>query len=379
MNNKANKSLLYSKALPILLFLATLFMGMGYAAYTSVSLEVLGTAVAKAQDGVFITDVQHSSNVNAIIGSCKINDYYQTMLNSSVALSTSDSNSSITYSVTVYNSTDDTYYFRGITHIDDLTTYSNPNIVYSYSGITVGDILNSKQSITFNVSFSYKDGIISDNNTLDSYLNFNFRKKYSISYSDLTNITNYPTEAFESEQLIIDLSASNVSDVLVYSNDVLFEDFTFENNILTINNISSDLVIQGNSLGDYDIPITDSNTSVVVVDTSDGSNFNVQQLFDLQLSGINGSSKVITKVEMVIVYTSSTGSKQSITSTITHNNVEHTKTVSFNGKTTNGTVTISFDNLSIGLNEIFTITNSNQKLSNGNISIHSEEIRIYFE
>ncbi len=379
MNTKENKSLLYSKALPILLFLATLFMGMGYAAYTSVSLEVLGTAVAKAQDGVFITDIQHSNNVNAIIGNCKINDYYQTMLNSSIALSTSDPNSSITYSVTVYNSTDDIYYFRGITHIDDLTTYSNPNIVYSYSGITDGDILNSKQSITFNVSFSYKDGIISDNNTLDSYLNFNFRKKYSISYSDLTNITNYPTEAFESEQLIIDLSASNVSDVLVYSNDVLFEDFTFENNILTINNISSDLVIQGNSLGDYDIPITDSNTSVVVVDTSDGSDFNVQQLFDLQLSGINGSSKVITKVEMVIVYTSTTGSKQSITSTITHNNTEHSQTLSFNGKTTNGTLTISFDNLSIGLNEIFTITNSNQKLSNGNISIHSEEIRIYFE
>ena len=60
MNTKENKSLLYSKALPILLFLATLFMGMGYAAYTSVSLEVLGTAVAKAQDGVFITDTYYT-------------------------------------------------------------------------------------------------------------------------------------------------------------------------------------------------------------------------------------------------------------------------------------------------------------------------------
>ena len=78
----------------------------------------------------------------------------------------------------------------------------------------------------------------------------------------------------------------------------------------------------------------------MVVDTSGSDIFNVQQLFDLQLSGINGSSKVITKVEMVIVYTSSTGSQQSITSTLTHNNVEYTQTVSFTGKTTNGTLTL---------------------------------------
>ena len=65
--------------------------------------------------------------------------------------------------------------------------------------------------------------------------------------------------------------------------------------------------------------------------------------------------------------------------TLTHNNVAHTQTLSFQGKTNNGTLTITFDNLSIGIFDVFTLSNTNEKLTNGSITIHSEELKIYFD
>lgn len=42
----------------LLMFLATLFMGIGYASINSITLDIKGTAIVKEQDGVFITDVK---------------------------------------------------------------------------------------------------------------------------------------------------------------------------------------------------------------------------------------------------------------------------------------------------------------------------------
>ena len=369
----------YKKMFPILLLIATIFMGIGYAATTSVSLDIAGSAIVKKQDGIYITDANYLSDNNAYLKNSKIKSAYQTTLNSRIELSLDDPNSSITYSITIYNSTDDTYYFQGVDYLEDELTYSNPNIIFTVNGINKDDSLNSKESKTFSITFSYKDNILQEDNILISYLNFNFKKKYTISYNNLSNTTNYPKEIYEEGTLIVDLTPSNVNTIHVYANGIDFEDYVFENNILTINNVTSNLTIQGISENHYDVPVTDKDTIFVIVDSSNGEEINVRDLFEMQFTGVNGSTKKITKIELIVTYTSTTGSKQNIISTLTHNNIQHTQQLDFQGKTTNGTLTITFDNLSIGIYETFTLTNDNKKLTNGNIEILKEELKVYFE
>ena len=153
----------------------------------------------------------------------------------------------------------------------------------------------------------------------------------------------------------------------------------YENKIITIPNISSNLIIQGVADNNYDVPVTDGQTNFIIVDSNNGEAINVRELFEMEFAGINGSTKKITKTELIVTYTSTTGSNQTIISQLTHNNVTYEKTLSFTGKTDNGTLTITFDNLNIDIYDVFTLSNTNQKLTNGSIEIHSEELKIYFE
>lgn len=88
----------------ILLVISTLFMSIGYATVNSVILSVEGTTTAEIPTGVFITKTNYVSDVNANIENCQIISTYQTMMNSNITLSNEDPNSSITYSITLYNS-----------------------------------------------------------------------------------------------------------------------------------------------------------------------------------------------------------------------------------------------------------------------------------
>lgn len=176
MRKKINlqNSVTKSRIILLLYCLATLFMGIGYAAINSVTFDIEGTAIAKAQDGVFITDVNYVSDNYANTDSSKINKYNQTMLNSSVTLSDTNPNSSITYEITIYNSTNNDYYFDKVDYLVGDTTYSNENITFSLNGLNQYDVLNGKNSIKFMITFYYKDNILPNNYTLNSYLNFKF-------------------------------------------------------------------------------------------------------------------------------------------------------------------------------------------------------------
>lgn len=167
---------LSSRKILICMFIATLFMSIGYASINSILLDINGTAVAKDQKGIFIIEANYASDINAKKENSKIINAHQTMLNSSIELSDVDSNSEITYAITIYNSTNDTYSFRKVDYLIGETTYSNENIVFQLRGLKVGDTLNSKQSITFYITFSYKDDVLAKSNILKSYLNFKFAK-----------------------------------------------------------------------------------------------------------------------------------------------------------------------------------------------------------
>lgn len=201
----------YNKAFPILLLIATIFMGIGYAALSSISLNIAGKINIQSQKDVYITDVSYLTDIEADLENCYINDFYDTVINSNVSLSKTDPYSEITYSVTVFNSTNEDYYFSGVSYMEDETTYSNPDIVFTVIDIDENSVLKSQSSITFGITFSYKDYVLASDNTLTSYLGFDFKNANDISYNNLSNYTSYPIEIFSGETLTIDNDTSNLA------------------------------------------------------------------------------------------------------------------------------------------------------------------------
>ena len=108
----------------LLICITTCFMGIGFA-NINIQLGISGDVLAEAQTELFITDVRYVSDVNADLNNSKILTSYQTLLSSNIALSQTNNNSSITYEVVIYNSTDTDYRFKETTYMLGTDTYDN--------------------------------------------------------------------------------------------------------------------------------------------------------------------------------------------------------------------------------------------------------------
>lgn len=142
----------------IILFIASFTMGVCYAALGQKKLAISGTANAEAAAGIYISNVEFSAdaydeNTNST------NSYSALVLTSNITLSSANANSFIEYDVTVTNSTDFTYAYKG-TEISP-SFYSNDNIIYEVSGINENDEIASGSNNTFKIRFKYKNRYIS--------------------------------------------------------------------------------------------------------------------------------------------------------------------------------------------------------------------------
>lgn len=151
----------------------TIFMAIGYASVNSITGEISGKATAKLQDDVFITNVEYESDNDAVLSSSNIQNYVGTMMKSTIKLSDTNADSSITYKVTVYNSSDEDVPFTEVIYGNEF--YDNENIVFELSGFTIGQTIGPKETKDILITFKYKDGTIPDNQTLNSYLNFKLK------------------------------------------------------------------------------------------------------------------------------------------------------------------------------------------------------------
>ena len=139
-------------------------------------MNVSGTALASAQEGVFITDVIYKSNNNASIDDSKIVGFYETLLNSKVVLSPDPTidGSSITYTVNVYNNSDINYIYVGTFFEEEF--YSNDSITFSYTNLNNETVVQRHQPYSFDITFSYVSGVTPSEeiNKLISSLNIKF-------------------------------------------------------------------------------------------------------------------------------------------------------------------------------------------------------------
>lgn len=206
---KINKKLpsSYNKLYPILLFVATLFMGLAYATLNPTDLAIGLTALADPQDGVFIYDaIFNSSNE----GSFEIASTNSTLLNSEVVLSSTNNESYVSYNIVIYNNTDHDYYYNGVLcDTSDTSFYSNSNIVFEVSGVNQDDILYSKSSAVITILFKYADGVVPsvDNNKLTSFINFKFLPVSGLVNNIVSSISS-STGVFENVDSVLDYTLS---------------------------------------------------------------------------------------------------------------------------------------------------------------------------
>ena len=166
----------------ILLVASIIFMGIGYSAINSVTGEIDATATAEVQSGVFITDVELESQVDADINTSKINNYTGTTMNSTIVLSPTNPSSEIVYKVTVYNNGDKNETYLGAIYDEEF--YDNLGIVFEVEGINLDDEIAPKGTKEFTIKFKYKDGVIPDSNILNSYINFKFGDPNRLMFAD---------------------------------------------------------------------------------------------------------------------------------------------------------------------------------------------------
>lgn len=232
---------------PCFLIIATIFMAIGYASVNSVTGEIAGIATTSPYSGVLITDV--SMNVSEVeVGEMsRIDNYAQTLVKSRVALSKTNGNSFVTLTVKVYNNTGVDYYYRGAKYDSGTEFYSNPDIVFDVGGITVGDVLPSKSEKIFTVNFYYKDNVVTASNILDSFINFEFKKQYTVTYNGLT-VEEHPTIFFDGDDLVVSLEYAPVEVTMAGTLLTADVDYSYADGVLTIPKAKGDIVINCNSL-----------------------------------------------------------------------------------------------------------------------------------
>ena len=249
----------------IAIFVATLLMSVGYARVESVTRELSGNVSALRAKGIFIYDASINASSPANVYDSNISIMYGTMMQSTVVLN-DNINSTLTMNITIYNKSEDDVYFDKTVYGDSF--YDNNNIDFTLSGLTHGQLLAKNNSVTFTMTFKYTDAYKNTNpstftDTLNSYIGFEFKKGCSITYTNITG-SGYTNFVLEGENLSVNFGSNAPNSIKVTGTStsteyVLNTDYTYSNGVLTFNNVTESLEVEGISSGGN--VITDNTTT----------------------------------------------------------------------------------------------------------------------
>ena len=97
---------------------------------------------------------------------------------------------------------------------------------------------------TFPITIKYKDGGFNSSTTeYNVKLDVDFRQMYSVTYEGITN-HDYQSKVIEGDTLSVTFTEDIPEKAIPYSNGVKLSNYTYENNQVTVENISSDTVIK---------------------------------------------------------------------------------------------------------------------------------------
>ncbi len=241
-SKKVVKTTISNKLLILFIFIATIFMSIGYATINSVVLDINGTAFIDVDENVHIT-VATSGHTDSTI-----NSFSGTMLNSTVDLT---NNNTETFTITIYNNDDHTVLFDQVLRDTETSLfYDNQNITFDINGLNRYYSLVPNQSVTFTMTFHYVDNFTpstASDKILNSYINFKFRTGYTVTYNNInTTNQNYDTVVFENNNLVVNFNGDIPYDVQVKSGNTVLTpntNYTYSNNILTVPSVTNNITI----------------------------------------------------------------------------------------------------------------------------------------
>ncbi len=158
--------------IPFFLMFIVMILGTAFASIGNITGTIEVQAESPLQEGVFISDAEYYSNVDADTVESKINTYVKRMLSNTVVLSKTNGSSSITYKVKLYNNTSQNYAFIGLSYDESFYDNTDIEVVIDTGGIQKGGLIKSKEEVTIYITFKYKDGTVANSNELNSYINF---------------------------------------------------------------------------------------------------------------------------------------------------------------------------------------------------------------
>ena len=209
-----------------LIILCISFYTIAFSAISS-TMNITGIGYARIATDVRITSTEVKSAEDSLIS-------YTEFSRNTVAtnFTLNNDSSSVTYSI-------------------DITNYNSNRVgIYSLSGLPDG--LNYSISTNYEIGNKLFDGVGTTSFDLvisgvageyEFILNFDFRSIYNISYKGLNG--NYQSYIFENDVAFIDLNDNDVNDLSITVGNGLFNDYSFVDNILTLRNVTGDVVVTG--------------------------------------------------------------------------------------------------------------------------------------
>ena len=148
------------------------FLSFGYATLSR-ALRVNGEITVVAQDGIFITSAVTVGNMGADMGTSNVNRFFDTTLDSTVALSKTNGNSTLTYRVTFYNNSGKSAAFQKASFMEGQDTYDNAGITFRVHALSA-PVVAADAYFSCNITFSYANATVSADNVLHSMIHFSF-------------------------------------------------------------------------------------------------------------------------------------------------------------------------------------------------------------
>ena len=130
---------------------------------------------------------------------------------------------------------------------------------------------------------------------------------------------------------------------------------------------------------DYKIFNDDIQNALDILGYTTIYDININDFVNMSFSGKNTTNRNITKIEVTLTYTSTTGSNQSINCELNVGSQQYQQTINLRGKQTNSEAIVTFDGLSIPPGTEFTFNNSVSKLTNSNITVSDKKVIFYYQ
>ena len=227
----------------IVIVLVIVFLSVGYSAFQNrLAIENIG-AIVRIDKDIRITNVS-IEKVNNVISNYE--EYNVSNFEGSVILNASDSY--VIYDVEVHN-------LGNIAMGISEAKLNNDNLKFEFLNYKLKDKIceNDECSLgikkNIRIKISYKDGITPSGKEEKFLLSFVFGRFYNISYYNITNSNELPSEIIEGDTLNLTIPNNEDQLLKIFMNNKLLNkdiDYTHMNNNLIITNISGDLQINLN-------------------------------------------------------------------------------------------------------------------------------------